>query len=237
MAMLEAAPLQRRKMAKEVGILDDEIHSRYDKIHGADGLCFTLVELFNAMAEIRLKAEYGDYLAYTCCALKGEDMKEMIWKVEQLDWQAVADKIKAEEEKRDSDRYRRRLPLSPTPYLDDVAKAASRLGYDESLVRYQIMAYAERNNFCHSGVKALAENGDFQALAEKILEDKKALDVIFQGRPHEQIQMRSIIKIVEREWFYRIWDDGTGRQREVRFNLTEKAEKKLRDRKLKGSIK
>ncbi len=72
-------------MVKEVEILDDEIQSRYEKIHGKNGLCFALVEIFNVMAELRLKAEYGDYLAYTCTALKGEEMNDMIWKIKKLD--------------------------------------------------------------------------------------------------------------------------------------------------------
>lgn len=84
-----------------------------------------------------MMAEYGDYLAYTCSALKTEGMNDLIWKMEKLDWQAVAEKIKKEEttlaEERD-----RGLPVSPTPYLDDVAKAAYRLGYEVDLVRYQI---------------------------------------------------------------------------------------------------
>ena len=67
--MLKAAPLRRKKMEKEIEILDDEMQSRYDKIHGQDNLCFALVELFNVMAEVRIKAEYGDYLAYTCTAI------------------------------------------------------------------------------------------------------------------------------------------------------------------------
>ena len=81
--MLDASPFRRKKMAEEVEIFDDEIQSRYgktheydgvdnelqfryEKIHGNDGLCTVLLELFNAMAELRLKAEYGDYLAYAC---------------------------------------------------------------------------------------------------------------------------------------------------------------------------
>ena len=87
--MLDASPYGRKMMAKEVEILDDEMLSRYDKIHGQDGLCFALVEIFNVMAELRLKAEYGDYLAYTCTALRGGGMNDMIWKIEKLDWQAV----------------------------------------------------------------------------------------------------------------------------------------------------
>ena len=66
----------RRLWEISVEILDDEIKSRYDKIHGKDGLCSALMEIFNVMAELRLKAEYGDYLAYTCTALKGEGRGE-----------------------------------------------------------------------------------------------------------------------------------------------------------------
>ena len=207
-------------------ILDDEMQSRYDKIHGQDGLCSALVEMFNVMAEVRLKAEYGDYLAYTCAALKGEGMSDMIWKLQKLDWQAVGDRIRAEEDQR-AEREERRLDPAPSPYLDDVAKAASRLGYSESLVRYQILAYADRNNFCHSGIKAMAQSGHFNDLGERILEDLRSLEVIFRDRPHEQIEMRSVIKLVEKEWFFRLWFDGTGKQRRVLSVLTEKANQKL----------
>ena len=58
-------------MKEAVEILDTEIQSRYDRVHDADGLCSALVEFFNMMVEVRLKVEYGDYLAYTCTALKG----------------------------------------------------------------------------------------------------------------------------------------------------------------------
>ena len=213
-------------MAKEVEILDDELQCRYDKIHGDDGLCFALVEIFNVMAELRLKAEYGDYLAYTCIALKGEGMNDMIWKMEKLDWQAVGERIRAEEATR-AERKERRLSPASTPYLDDAAIAASRLGYEESLVRYQILAYADRNNFCHSGVKGMAQNGDFYELGERILEDLRSLDVIFPDRPHEQIEMRRIINLVEKEWFFRLWFDETGKQPRVKFALTDKGTQKM----------
>ena len=213
-------------MAKEIEILDDEMQFRYDKIHGDDGLCFDLIEIFNVMAELRLKTEYGDYLAYTCIALKGEGMNDMIWRMEKLDWQAVGERIRAEEATR-AERKKRRLSPAPTPYLDDVAIAASRLGYEESLVRYQILAYADRNTFCHSSVKGMAQNGHFYELGERILEDLRSLDVIFRDRPHEQIEMRRIIKLVEKEWFVRLWFDGTGRQRQLMSVLTEKATQKM----------
>ena len=71
----------------------------------------------------------------------------------------------------------------------DVAKAAQRLGYEVDVVKYQIIAYANRNNFYHSGTKAMIDQGDFQVLAERILEDKRALEFIFRGRPSAQIEM------------------------------------------------
>ena len=60
--MLEAAPFTRKKMEKEIEILDDGMGSRYEKIHGHESLCYTLVEQFNAMAELKVMAEYSDYL-------------------------------------------------------------------------------------------------------------------------------------------------------------------------------
>ena len=225
--MLHAAPFMKKKIAKEVEILDDEMSSRYEKINSNDGLCHNLVELFNAMAELRMMAEYGDYLAYTCSTLKSESMNDMIWKVEKLDWQAVAEEIRKEEttlaEERD-----RGLPISPTPYLDDVAKAAQRLDYDFDLVRYQIVAYADRNNFCHSGLKAMIHHGDFQILAERIMQDKRSLEVIFRGRPSAQIEMRKVIKIVEKEWFVAVYVDETRKERPVKYCLSEKAISKMR---------
>ena len=79
--MLHATPFYRKKIAKEVEILDGEMQSRYDKIYGDDGLCNALVEIFNTMAELRMKAEYGNYLAYTCSALKPQRMDELIWRI------------------------------------------------------------------------------------------------------------------------------------------------------------
>ena len=227
--MLKALPFmkKKKKIAKEVEILDDEMSSRYERIHGTMGLCHNLIELFNAMVELRMVVEYGDYLAYTWTALKGDDMNEMKWKIEKLDWQAVAEEIKKEEATL-AEEKRRRLPISPTPYLDDIAEAAQRLGYEVNLVRYQIVAYADGNNFPHSGLKAMIHHGDFLDLAERIMEDKKSLKVIFQGRPSEQIEMRKIIKIVEKEWFDAVWIDESRKGRLVKYILSTKGSAKLR---------
>ena len=84
-AILKATPFhKKKKIAKEVEILDGEISSRCEKILSTNGLCDTLVEVFDAMVELRMREDYGDYLAdyhtstaalkgdNTCTALKGE---------------------------------------------------------------------------------------------------------------------------------------------------------------------
>ena len=224
--MLHAGPFVRKKMKEEVEILDAEMQSRYDKIHGDDALCHTLVELFDAMAEIRMKADYGDYLAYTCAALRNENMSDLVWKIDKCDWQELALHIE-KEEKLKAEQEARRVAVSPTPYLNDINTAATRLGYEYSLVRYQILAYAERNRFCHGGIKGMIDHAEFQELAERIVEDKRSLGVIFHGRPQAQIEMRGVLKMVEKEWFERLYMDETRNSR-VRFVLTGKAVEKMR---------
>lgn len=63
-------------------------------------------------------------------------------------------------------------------------------GYDFSLVRYQILAYADRNNFCHSGSKAMTHRGDFQNLAARLMQDKRSLKIIFRGKLAWEIRPR-----------------------------------------------
>ena len=224
--MLEASPFTRKKIQKKVEIPDDEMSSRYEKIHGHEGLCYTLVEQFNAMAELRMMAEYGDYLAYTCTTLKGDVMNDMVWKTEKLDWQAVAKKIQKEEATME-DEKRRRVPTSPTPYLDEIAKAANGLGYQVDLIIYQILAYADRNKFCDSSLKVMIQDGAFQQLAERIMEDKRALVNIYRGEPSAQIEIRKMIKFVEKEWFVKLFVHETRKGREILFVPSEKASKRI----------
>ena len=116
-------------------------------------------------------------------------------------WQKESDKRKEEIhwQRRRCENYQ----ISPTPYLDDIKEAAARLGYEVSLVRYQIIAYAERNNFCHRGLKALSTTWPTYKNwhSSSWTTDERSLDVIFRGRQHEQIELRKLIKIVEKEWF------------------------------------
>ena len=70
----------------------------------------------------------------------------------------------------------------------------------------------------------------FFSLAERIIEDKRSLEVIFRQRPHGQLEMRSIIKIVEKERFSRVWRDESTSCRPVRYILSEKGTAMLQRR-------
>lgn len=73
----------------------------------------------------------------------------------------------------------------------------------------------------------MVSQGYLQELAERIIEDLRSLDTIFRDRPHEQIEMRRLIKLVEKEWFVRVWVEETRRGRRVLFALTEKGTQKM----------
>lgn len=214
-------------MEKKMGILNRDMQSRWDRLHGEGGTVDALVETFNAMAEIRMKVQYGDYLNYACEALETEEMATMKWKVDRLNWQATAKRIIEEEEKQDEEKTRRTFPLSPTPYLDDVTKAAEKLDCEPRMVRYRILQYAERNNFWHSGISGMIDEARFKALAETIVEDKRALGVVFRGPLVDEIGMRNTIVMVEREWFVKLWVDETSWGKEIQYVPTTKHIEKL----------
>ena len=65
------------------------------------------------------------------------------------------------------------------------------------MVRYHNVAYGERNNFSHTGIKAMIHHADFQQLRERIVGYKRSLDVLSRGRPQDQVEMRRLIKVVE----------------------------------------
>lgn len=74
----------------------------------------------------------------------------------------------------------------------------------------------------------MIHDGDFQILAERFMGDKRSPKVIFRGRPPDQIEMRKLIKIVEKECFDSVWIDEVRRQRAVKFYLSDKALSKMR---------
>lgn len=71
----EALKLNRKskdfaKLQADIAIDSGMLRSRFDETHGPEGLCETIIHASNAMLELRLKIEYGDYLAINCAMLK-----------------------------------------------------------------------------------------------------------------------------------------------------------------------
>ena len=170
-----------------------------------------------------MKVEYGDYLALACNRHKGEDMARMKWKIDKLNWQEMAIKMRKEEEVQKEERKRQLTESTPTPFIDDVCEAARILGCNSRFIRFHILEYAERNNFCHSGIEDMIDQGSFAELVETIYEDKKNLAMLFQGRPEKCSRMLETISLVEKEWFVTIHCNA--RDRTVGIP-TEKLEKK-----------
>ena len=56
--MLHATPFTKKKMAKKVEILANKKQSKNKKIYGNENSYSIIVKLFNAMTEVRMKAEY-----------------------------------------------------------------------------------------------------------------------------------------------------------------------------------
>lgn len=221
--LLHASTDRENELETELKIIDKMVQSRHELLHGHRGLCRMLVNEFNALSELRIRVEYGDYLAMACTDLKklkrplgpnGEDNGYFGWK--RVQWQQVASELLREEAEA---REREQLGLPPDnnvvmKWTETIAEASKILGYEARIIRYQILAYAERNNVCHNGIQSMVNNAEFDDLAMQIVEDKAALNAIYEGtRPRDQIDLRGVIGRVQSMWFEHIrvntWEDGS----------------------------
>jgi len=202
---------------------DGKLRSRYDEVHGLNGLCAKIQLSAATMLEIRLYSQYGDYLALSLKRLKEEHFKTMKWKVEGTDWIEVArhldDEVTKIKKYMDYGQDLFGIKKPDTPWLDDVKASAKVLGLSEDQLLYEIRTYATRNSFVHSGVSHLIENCEWHEFASHTIRDLNLLNDRYKGHPDEQIRMRRCIKELQRDWFEWV--------REVNgkavFKLSEKA--------------
>ena len=223
MDLLHACTDREKELEAEVQIIDNMVQSRHQLLHGQRGLCRMLVNEFNALSELRIRVEYSDYLAMACAdpkklkrplGPKGKDNGYFGWKP--IQWQQVASELQQEEAEA---REREQLGLPPDnnivmKWTETIDEASRLLGYQARIIRYQILAYAERNNVCHNGIHSMVNNAEFDDLAMRITEDKAALNAIYEGtRPRDQIDLREVIGRVQSMWFEHIrvntWADGS----------------------------
>ncbi|KAI4169567.1 MAG: hypothetical protein LQ343_005587 [Gyalolechia ehrenbergii] len=207
---------KRQKVLEAINIDESILESVYEKTQAPGGLIEMLVRSIDAMIEVRISCEYGDFVSYGCKELKTNDMRDMIWRQqgnEGKNWQEINALLEAEEDATGDyhDQRRRGLLLDrpETPWSESIAIAAQRLQIDVAVVRYEITAYASRNFLCHNGVEKLIENCDWQELAHRILWDKQNLNRFFRNDPQAQIRMRLILGRIQDQFFETcFWQGG-----------------------------
>ena len=186
--------------------------SRFEETHGEGGLCDTLINSTKAMLELRLKIEYGDYLAVNCATLKENRFQGYLWKNgmgKAFDWIKVAELLFEESTSMEewAKAPKGSKPKPPTPWLQDLERAALELGTSKDQLAFEIQYYAQRNQYCHRGIKHLLDDCDFQALAKRILADRKALRRLYIDHEDDAMNMRSALDRFQEKWFTVI-DEG-----------------------------
>ena len=111
--------------------------------------------------------------------------------------------------------------MTPTPLMDDLELAASKLEFEPALVRYHLMQYAAKS------IEDMVNKGWFIRLAEMIVQDKQSLKIIFREGSEEQIETRRMIVLAEKEWFKRLGINGRSLKRDVYSIATEKPIRKI----------
>ncbi|KAI4114212.1 MAG: hypothetical protein LQ345_004976 [Seirophora villosa] len=252
-AMAMAKGKKKDEPLAKISVDDGMLESVHEKTQGPQGLCQMIVQSLNAMREIRNCAQLGDYAAYSLLNLNESslDMDPMIWRqLEYLakDWQQVNQMIEEDEHRVQQYMYYKSSPLErdrpKTPWLDEVARAATALGLEMDTIRWEIKMYAQRNSICHSGVKRFIEERRWEKLAEEICRDKANLERSFPNDPRGQTQMRVMIGHIQDRFFDTCHYHGGG----VQYRLSEEAmrmdelaykrereRKRLRDQQRQGS--
>lgn len=211
---MEALKLNRKskefvKLQADITIDSNMLRSRFDETHGPGGLCETLVHASNAMLELRLKIDYGDYLAVNCAILKEHRFQGLLWKKgENLDWIAVGEILQNEISSLKEWRKTQNtsIPRPLTPWVDDLERAADVLETTKEQLLFEIDFYSQRNQLCHSNIKNMLEDCDWSSLAQRIVTDKKALAQLYRDHPEDAKHMSSAIERLQFRWFTMIKD-------------------------------
>ena len=144
----------------------DMLASRWDSIHGEFGLASTLIESIRAMTEVRMRIEYGDYLAMKLAELKKDKVEEKaqghLFRRSTTNWVEVSEVMKKERTEEElvqnmPIRCGKPMPTVDTPCLDSIRRAASIVNVDPQQLMYEIEAYAARNMICHIGIGRMVE--------------------------------------------------------------------------------
>lgn len=195
----------KKEIQEEISVLDGALASRHDLFHEKDGLVQSLFDTWDTLVETRIFLEYGDYLALILPDYKGQPSQNLPWHKARQDWITIDDFLNEEEARLKQNKN------ANAPYTEALKQKANEKGRDYNLVRYQVSTYAQRNRIAHVGLRDLIDHARWAAVAQRILADRDAIQVIFRDRPDapEKQYLLDSIKIVQDYWYdYLKWDRG-----------------------------
>ena len=202
----------RQELVHNVQVDVDMFASRWDLVHGENGMVKVLMNTIYAVMEQRLHIEYGDYLAVSLAELKKDHFDEktrgkLYWR-DNGDWCEIARVLRHELEeleriRRTPNTFGKPAETIETPILNDINYVANKLPkpVDPKQIIYEIEAYAARNQLCHIGIAKMIDECRWGDLADRVCHDKAQLELIYHDRPCEQANMRRSIGTLQEKWF------------------------------------
>ena len=166
-----------------------------------------------------------------CERYKRADMNETVRKLHpEMQWRDVDRELEREEKEwelfRSEGGRQRGDPYPQTPWLNSVTRAARIAKMEPADIRFEIHHYAKRNQLCHSEIKELIKNAQFEALGRQIVADKRKLNEMYEDNPRVVVEYRLAIGRLEEEWFKSsCW---LGRDGAIHIDLSDKAIAKMR---------
>jgi hypothetical protein len=170
----------REELLNTIKIDEGELWSRWEEVHGSDGIIVVFRNSTAAMMEMRLAIEYGDVLGEACKQLKSSHMNNLSleWKAyPEMDWMAVVTAIRADIEKINAyrascDRGDEPKEYPKVPWRRSCEEAASKLGTTPDQIEWEITHYAKRNSLCHQGIGDMIARCQWESLGKQLLDDK-----------------------------------------------------------------
>ena len=178
------------------------LEKTWDDQFGPDGLLDTILFFEATTDEARLYFEYGDVLSQNLGHMRQQSIPECLKAPKR--WYQIKESLVEEREKAFS-WWERNSKLKPdkqqaqpeTPITDAVRSAADLVGKDFEQVKFEIVTYADRCAYAHSGVAELLEAWPDGAedLARKIYQD---LEWLRRGTAHFDLERREANKRMTR---------------------------------------
>lgn len=219
---LKAMRLQKKSredLLTNVRIDEGILWSRWEEMHGKDGVLAAFLKSTDAMVEMRLAIEYGDILAGSCKQLKGPEMNNLnlSWKrFPEMDWMAVTNAI--DNDNKMIEAYRASCAGGETPkefpkvpWWTTCQAAATKIGTTSEQIQWEIAQYAKRNSLCHQGISEMIAKCCWDDLGKQLLSDKTKLKKLLEGKLEERAKIENCIQRIIDLYFEDLFYDNDGK--------------------------